>query len=124
MKFGTFALILLSVTLSALAQVSFKFGVSGSAMRDGAAGPQSLTGMIMAMATPGIIGGLALYGIGTLLWLQVLARADLSQAYPFVGLGFVVTALFGVFLFGEAVTVTRSAGILLIIAGIYVTARS
>ena len=97
MKTTTFGLILFSVTLSALAQVSFKLGMSNRLER---AVPQ--TGWLdpfLAMATPGVIGGLVLYGIGTLLWLQVLARTSLSQAYPFVGLGFVLTSLFGVLLF-------------------------
>lgn len=123
MKTTTFGLILFSVTLSALAQVSFKLGVSG---RTGQTVPdgQSLLASFLAMATPGVIGGLVLYGFGTLLWLQVLARTSLSQAYPFVGLGFVLTSLFGVFLFGETVTLLRGSGILLVTVGIYAIARS
>ncbi|NPD67639.1 small multi-drug resistant family protein [Lichenicola cladoniae] len=123
MKTTTFGLILFSVTLSALAQVSFKLGVSG---RTGQTVPdgQSLLASFLAMATPGVIGGLVLYGFGTLLWLQVLARTSLSQAYPFVGLGFVLTSLFGVFLFGETVTPLRGSGILLVTMGIYAIARS
>jgi multidrug transporter EmrE-like cation transporter len=70
------------------------------------------------------MAGLALYGVGNLLWLQVLARTSLSQAYPFVGMGFVITSLFGVLLFGETVTFMRGAGILLVTAGIYTIARS
>lgn len=123
MKNTTFGLILFSVTLSALAQVSFKLGVSGRA-GPAAAGGQSLLASFLAMATPGVIGGLVLYGFGTLLWLQVLARTSLSQAYPFVGLGFVLTSLFGVFLFGETVTLLRGGGILLVTIGIYAIARS
>lgn len=123
MKNTTFGLILFSVTLSALAQVSFKLGVSGRSVPV-AAGGQSLLASFLAMATPGVIGGLVLYGFGTLLWLQVLARTSLSQAYPFVGLGFVLTSLFGVFLFGETITLLRGSGILLVTVGIYAIAQS
>jgi multidrug transporter EmrE-like cation transporter len=115
---------MLSVTLSAFAQVSFKYGMSASGPRSAAAGASSLIVLFNTLASPGVLGGLALYGLGTLLWLQVLSRTDLSQAYPFVGIGFVITALLGAFLFGETMTAMRSTGIVLVIIGIYLIARS
>jgi multidrug transporter EmrE-like cation transporter len=124
MKANTLGLILLSVTLSALAQVSFKYGMSASAPRTAAATTSSSITLLHALASPGVLGGLALYGFGTLLWLQVLSRTDLSQAYPFVGIGFVLTALLGVSLFGETMTVMRASGTVLVIIGIYLIARS
>jgi multidrug transporter EmrE-like cation transporter len=124
MKASTLGLILFSVTLSALAQVSFKYGMSASGPRSGATGAASVATLFYALATPGVVAGLALYGFGTLLWLQVLSRTDLSQAYPFVGIGFVITALVGTFLFGETMTALRSTGIVLVIIGIYLIARS
>lgn len=123
MRSSTFGLILFSVTLSALAQVSFKLGVSGHGVRAEATG-NPLIASFVAMITPGVVGGLFLYGIGTLLWLQVLSRTSLSQAYPFVGLGFVITSLFGVILFGETVSLLRGSGIVLVTLGIYAIARS
>ena len=61
--------------------------------------------MVRAVAlNPGMFGGLALYGLGTVLWLGVLTRAELSQAYPFVGLSFVLTAVFGAVLFHDALS--------------------
>jgi multidrug transporter EmrE-like cation transporter len=124
MRTGTFALIMASVTLSALAQVSFKFGMSNSRSRLAPSDLSPFVTMLMTLLTPGVLGGLVLYGIGTLLWLQVLSRTELSQAYPFVGIGFIITALLGVLVFGEAMTTMRALGITLVILGIYVVARS
>ena len=124
MRTSTIALILLSVTLSAFAQVSFKIGMSGATSHAGATPSSSIAETVLELANAGVLIGLALYGIGTLLWLQVLARTDLSQAYPFVGAGFVMTAAFGVVLFGEAVTMMRAGGIALVILGIFLIARS
>ena len=42
-----------------------------------------------------VIGGFGLYCLGALVWLVVLARADVSYAYPFLGLGFILTMLVG-----------------------------
>lgn len=119
---GTLALILLSVTLSACAQVLFKFGV---APVPGPVGSPSLIGAVVGtLLRPGVLGGLALYGIGTMVWLRALAQIELSQAYPFVGLGFVMTAVLGHLVFNEALGPTRLIGIALVIAGVVLIGRS
>ena len=84
-------LILVSVTLSAVAQIAFKFGVSS----DPGDGARALLGPLAKLVTPGVLVGLGLYAIGTILWLTALGRVDLSQAYPFVGVGFALTTLAG-----------------------------
>ena len=118
------ALALASISLSAVAQVLFKFGMSTPAVR-GAIEAGGGIALLRAVAlNPGIVGGLSLYGLGTLLWLAVLSRAELSQAYPFVGLSFVLTAVFGAVLFNDALTLMRIAGIALIVAGVVLVGRS
>jgi drug/metabolite transporter (DMT)-like permease len=103
-------LALFSVALSGFAQVAFKFGVSAP--------------VAQALAlSPGVIGGLAMYGVGTLAWLNVLARTPLSLAYPFVGLSFVVTGVMGYLLFQEAISLTRVLGTAMVIAGVALVGR-
>jgi hypothetical protein len=61
--------ILTSVSLAALAQVSFKIGMSSHNVHV-ALEEYSNSRTVMSFATnPTILGGLALYGLGTLLWL-------------------------------------------------------
>ncbi len=121
MALTTLALILVSVTLSAFAQIAFKFGVtSARAAGPAASMPATLLSYLLA---PGVIAGLALYGVGTLLWLNVLSRVEVSQAYPFVGLGFVLTAILGAALFGDTLTLPRIAGTALVMLGIFLIAR-
>jgi drug/metabolite transporter (DMT)-like permease len=117
-------LILLSITLSAVAQVLFKFGMSSAAVKQTLAGGSPVQAAIAVFLSPGVLGGLSLYGIGTVLWLGVLSRTEVSQAYPFVGLGFVFTAIIGWLLFGDALGPPRIAGIGLIILGIVMVSRS
>jgi multidrug transporter EmrE-like cation transporter len=123
MTFGTLLLILASVSLSALAQISFKFGVG-----EAASASTNRVGVIATVAhtllTPGVLCGLALYGLGTLLWLSVLRRIDVSQAYPFIGLGIALTAMLGYGLFGEALGPQRILGMLIVVGGIIVVAWS
>ncbi len=120
----TLALILTSVFLSASAQILLKSGVSGVHARLGPDGGSTATTIMVSLASPGVIGGLVLYGIGTLIWLGALARTELSQAYPFVGLGFVLTAVFGHLVFHETLSPARLLGTALIIGGIVLVART
>jgi multidrug transporter EmrE-like cation transporter len=123
---NVFVLALISVVMSALAQMSFKWGMSRPAMQSVlGAGERDLTALLTQLVTnPGVLTGFALYGTSALLWLLVLARVDLSVAYPFVGLGFVFTMLAGALLFHEPVTLVRFAGTVLVIGGVALVARS
>ena len=120
MSVGSLTLILVSVTLSAVAQIAFKFGVSSEPGR----WAQAVYGPLYKLLTPGIFIGLACYAIGTLLWLAALTRVELSQAYPFVGIGFALTTFGGWWLFGDHVSVQRLAGIALVVGGIALVAQS
>jgi multidrug transporter EmrE-like cation transporter len=124
MSLPILGLILLSISLSATAQVLFKFGMSSVAVKQALAGGSPMQAAVAVFLSAGVLGGLLLYGIGTVLWLGVLSRTEVSRAYPFVGLGFVLTALIGYFLFGDALGPLRIAGIALVMAGIFLISRS
>ena len=123
MNLSVLGLILLSVTLSAVAQIVLKHGMTAAATRDAMAvgGVHAVTAIVTNLY---VIGGLALYGLGMVFWLGVLSRVDVSQAYPFVGLGFLLTMAFGVLLLGEPFSIGRAAGTLLVLAGVLLVARS
>jgi drug/metabolite transporter (DMT)-like permease len=117
-------LALVSVSMSAVAQVLFKYGMSARAMRAALMDGSTWTVARAVALSPGVLGGLALYGLGTVLWLGVLSRTELSQAYPFVGLSFVLTAIFGAVLFHDTLSPSRLAGIAAIVAGVWLVGRS
>ena len=73
---------------------------------------------------PLVLLGLMLYGCGALAWIAVLRRMDLSYAYPFLALNFVLITLVSRFFLGETVPLMRWAGIGIICVGILVVARS
>jgi multidrug transporter EmrE-like cation transporter len=124
MSLSTLGLILLSISLSAIAQVLFKFGMSSHAVEQALAGPSLVSAALAVFLSAGVLGGLSLYGLGTILWLGVLSRTEISKAYPFVGLGFVLTALIGYFGFGDSLGPLRIGGIALVILGIFLISGS
>jgi len=72
---------------------------------------------------PMVFLGFCFYGISALVWLWVLARWDVSKAYPMVGLGFVLSVAVGAAL-GEPVPAARWMGVALICAGVLLVGRS
>lgn len=123
MSILTLGLILATVTASACAQLALKLGMSSPAVA--AALPAGGQSLVLAVATsPLVWAGLTIYGLSIAVWLWILSRVDLSLAYPFVGVSFIVVMLFGVFLLQESVTPMRMVGTILIAVGCVLVARS
>jgi multidrug transporter EmrE-like cation transporter len=115
--------ILIAVTLSACAQLALKMGVAKPQM-ESALKQGLLESLMAAVASPLIWLGLIIYGVSVAMWLWVLSRVDLSVAYPFVGISFLVTMVFGALLLNENITPMRIFGTILIVAGVILVARS
>jgi multidrug transporter EmrE-like cation transporter len=123
MTLRLFLLILASVSLSALAQIVLKAGMSTPSVV-GAMHNAAARDFVFEVATnPRVVGGLTLYFASAALWLLVLARMPVSAAYPFVGLGFVMTLLLGWLFLDETVNAVRLGGTLLVALGVVLIAR-
>jgi drug/metabolite transporter (DMT)-like permease len=109
-----------SICLSVAAQFLFKAGTAAMA-NNVPRGP--FAALQAALLNPWILAGFALYGVGAIVWLAVLARWDVSKAYPLVGAGFVMTLIVGLAL-GESVTPWRVAGVLCICVGVGIVSRT
>lgn len=123
MRLGTLALILASVGMATTAQLLLKIGMGDATLRQLIEARRwgGLAAELLQNAW--VVIGLALYACGALVWLLVLAREELSFAYPFVGIGFIFTMLFGWWIMGDALSVQRLVGTLLIAAGVVLVAR-
>lgn len=120
MTWGAFALVFVSVSLSAIAQTAFKMGVARVQLAPDATLWMKALSMVFS---PMVLLGLTLYGFGTVLWLFALRQLDLSLAYPFVAMSFVMVAGSGMLFLGEPVQPTRLVGLGLIVLGLLVMAR-
>ncbi|MGS5086913.1 EamA family transporter [Hydrogenophaga sp. A37] len=104
--------------MTSLAQIILKFGMSSPEVARTLSGGIRLSGAVSVLLHPLVISGLVLYFVAALVWLLVLSKVDVSLAYPFVGLGLVVTMALAWAFLGEAVTTVRIVGTLLIAAGV------
>ena len=117
-------LIMCSVLLSSIAQIVLKMGMSNPAVLSAIQSASALQSIKAIAKNIYIIGGLGLYFASAAVWLLVLAKVDVSFAYPFVVLGFVVTMLLAFFISGEALTSAKIAGTLCIAIGVAIMAQS
>ena len=117
------ALIMLDVALNVVGQLSLKYGMSQ--IGNFSVSLSTLPPVFLKAATNfNVLLGLVCYGMGFLVWLIVLAKAEVSYAYPLISLGYVFTAILARLMFGEAVSLTRMAGILVTCVGVFLIARS
>ncbi len=67
-----------------------------------------------------LMGGLAVLGLSTLLWVWVLRGIPLSIAYPFMALAFIFVPILSFYLLGEPLGWRQVAGGLIIVLGVIV----
>lgn len=79
--------------------------------------------LFQAFSNPFVIGGIAVFGFTTLVWLVILSRVNLSIAYPMIGVGYVLSIPFAHIFFKEPVTPFRVIGSILICIGLYFVAK-
>ncbi len=113
------ALILGSVALSSVAQLALKVGVSSPHVQAALASGSRAGAAAALLGECRVLLGLGLYAVGALSWLIVLARADVSYAYPFMGLGFLLTTLLAWLVLGEPVGPARVLGTVLVVLGVW-----
>ena len=65
-----------------------------------------------------LFGGVALYGIGTVLFIPALKGGDLSVLYPFVALNYVWVCLLSVKFLNEKMNAMKWFGVSLIMLGV------
>ena len=124
MSLQTLSIVLISVTLASLGQVSMKFGMSRPGVQVALGGSDMAHIFWSVVTSPAVIGGIALYVFSVVFWLWVLSKTDVSQAYPLASLGFLLTAVFAYFVLGESLGPSRITGTLLVLAGVYLVTRA
>ncbi len=112
------------VALTTFAQIALKLGVSGTRAQQALVDKDWMAFLWSAASSPPIIFGVAAYTASAVLWLFVLAKVEVSFAYPFVAVGFLLVMAFGAMYLGESVTWVRVLGTVLVVGGVLLVARS
>jgi len=114
------SLVVISALLTVAANLMLRAGV------DKAGGfpahlQSSFIAIIKLIAQPLFDLGVFLYALASLIWFHVISTEPLSVAYPLlVSLTFVFVTLGAIFIFHEALNMTKFVGIIIILIGIII----
>jgi len=119
------ALIVLSVGIAAVAQLTLKAGMNhvNDALEPRTFG-LNVDSAKTLVVQPLVWLGLVLFGLSAIVWLVVLSRASLSFAYPFASITYVLILVFDHFVLDEPVPALRWFGVAAIALGIFLVSRT
>lgn len=116
-------LILFTVLTNFLSQIMLKKGMTQ--IKIGSLGVSSLIQAIPGILTNVfVMGGLLVMVISMASHLVVLSKVDISYAYPFLGLSFVLVTGWGYLVLSEPLSVYKVIGVSLIVCGVALVAKS
>tara|TARA_B110001454_G_C12567981_1_gene370617 strand:+ start:404 stop:781 length:378 start_codon:yes stop_codon:yes gene_type:complete len=119
---SNFIFIISSVLLNAFAQILLKAGMKQFGNID--LKNNIINTCISIAFNPYIISGFIAYGVSILLWLWVLSKVDVSLAYPFQALGYIVVTILAWIIFQENISYIRIIALMFITIGLIILAFS
>jgi len=96
----------------------------------GLAGPlpggsvEKVTFLLWLLLNPWVLSGFCAAFLASLAWMAAMTKFQLSYAYPFMSLNFVLVLGLSVWLFQEPVSAAKVAGIVLVVLGIIVGSQT
>lgn len=116
---STLLMLLASIALATTGQLLLKAGVDVIGAATGGLGIGDIGTLIGGIFTNWrLIAGLGLFGMSSVFWLLTLSRLELSTAYPFVSLSYLLILGFSVVALGERPPLITWGGAGLIMVGI------
>lgn len=71
-----------------------------------------------------VFSGFVVYAIATGFFMWLISKFDISLVIPITSVAFIYSLLAGYFIFHEPISLVRIAGVLLIIAGVFLVVRN
>ena len=123
MNLVSFSLIVTGVMFNVAAQLLIKAGTNAVGHFEFAR--ENIVPIGWKLATePHIVGAMACYAFGVVIWVLALSRVQVSIAYPLLSLGYVVNAVAAWYLFNEAFNPAKVVGMGIIIFGVVIISRA
>lgn len=118
-----FSILLVAILLTVSGELLLKHGMNRVGVLS-LQWPHFLDGIARTFSTPQILGGFALVFSGSIFWLAVISRVELSWAYPMLSLGYVIVVVASWLLLGEQFSALRLVGVLVVCSGVVIIART
>lgn len=115
--------LLIAISFTVIGEMLLKLGMNQVGHLD-LTGWHAISQLFRTFTTPAVLAGFVLIFGGSLFWLSVISKVNLSWAYPMLSMSYVIVVFLSALLFNEQVTSWRIAGVLTIIAGVFMVYRS
>jgi multidrug transporter EmrE-like cation transporter len=121
-KMVGFLYIALTILFTVYGQLIIKWQVSNAGEFPPDLG-EKLMFIVRLLLNPWVISSFAAAFMASMWWMAAMTQFELSFAYPFMSLAFVVVMVLSIMFLGEQLTWTKIAGTLIIISGLFVITR-
>lgn len=115
--------LMIAISFSVVGEMLLKHGMNSVGSLD-LTGWHAIPQLIRTFTTPAVLGGFVLIFGGSLFWLSVLSKVHLSWAYPMLSMSYIIVVFLSALFFHEPITAWRIAGVLTIIAGVFMVYHS
>ena len=116
------AFISMSMILGAIGQLFIKKGLNYLGALDFTSG--IIMTYLKIFLSPFVIVGLSIYFVGVFFWMYGLSKVELSFAFPFVSLSYVLVFLLSWAFLGESIPLVRWVGLVTICFGVFLVGQS
>lgn len=83
----------------------------------------TLSFLLKLFLNPYIVSGFIAAFLASLFWMAAMTKFEISFAYPFMSLSFILVLIISAMLLGETITLGKVLGLLLIVAGLIVSVK-
>ena len=115
--------ILLTIFLTVYGQLVLKWRMSMKGQLPSTF-PDKIKFMFYAYLDPWVISGFGVAFLASITWAMAMTKFQLSQAYPFMSLSYILVFFMSVLFFNETVTLQKLIGYALIVSGIILLSLS
>jgi len=114
--------ILSTVVFTVYSQLVMRWQVSaaGESPPDG---PGKMRFIATLLINPWVMSGIVATFLAGVSWMLAMTRFEISYAYPFVSLNYVIVLTASILLFNESLSLPKIVGTVLVIAGIVVISK-
>lgn len=112
-----------TIVLTVYGQLVVKWQVGKAGQLPGGFAPK-IEFLVRLATTPWVISVFVAAACAALCWMAAMTKLELSRAYPWMGLSFLLILLLSAPLFDERLTAAKVSGVVLIILGLLVGSRA
>ncbi|PHR30261.1 MAG: hypothetical protein COA36_01455 [Desulfotalea sp.] len=121
-RFSDYMYIVATIVFTVYGQLILKWRIASFGSLPSGTG-EKVKFLLSLVFDPAIFTGFAAAFIASLAWMAAMTKFELSHAYPFMSLNFVVVLLLSGWLLNEPLTIQKVLGVGLIMVGTVVAAQ-